>query len=93
MNRSRGFQKDENLKIGWFISFCFNLIEEGFNGGGEVFAAVAGLTGRDDIASRTFSFPGQWHHMVHGQVFRSHLLMTKVTFPFLDLGFPPWGFP
>ncbi len=72
---------------------CSYLIQESFNGCGETFAAVAGLTGWDDIASGAFSFPGQGHHMIHGQVFRSHQLMTEVALPLLDLGLPPWSFP
>jgi hypothetical protein len=55
--------------------------------------AVAGLTGRHHIASRTFPAPRQRHHMIHGQVIGTHVLPAEVTDSFLDQGFPPWSLP
>jgi hypothetical protein len=68
------------------------MIEDGFNGGIEFFMSVAGLTSRHHIAFVAFSSTGQRHDMIHRQVLRSDKLMTQATFPFLDLGFPPWRF-
>ena len=57
------------------------LIQDGFNRCGEVFVAVAGLTGRDDIASCAFSFSGQWHQMIHGEVICADVFLAEVADP------------
>ncbi len=90
-SRPRGGHASATLiELGFF---CLYPIEDGFHRGAEFFVAVAGLAGGYHIASRAFPSPRQWHHMIHGQVFRSDVLMAEVTDSLLDLCFPPWSLP
>lgn len=80
----------EFLKVAWRLPiFVTYLIQEGFDRGAEFFVAIAGLAGRHHIASRAFPSPRQRHHMVHGQVFHSNVLVAEVTDSLLDLHLPP----
>jgi hypothetical protein len=84
--------RDSNLVITPAIVGSY-LIKEGFHRCAEFFVTVAGLAGRHHIASHAFPSPSQWHHMIHGQVIDTHVLLAEVADSFLDLGYPPLGLP